>query len=90
MHALGLRACFGLIRSQGYELYPRGKVRLERLPVPVVAAMLWGLSRVMAFRVLLATGEAECCALIEEMLVVTGDPAVQVNCDAIRAMKPSA
>ncbi len=72
--ARGLQACFALIRSQGYEIYPVGKARLEKLPVFVVACMLWSLSHIRSFRVLLATGEAECCALVDAMLAAPVPP----------------
>jgi len=87
--ALGLSACYRLVRGEGYEIYPASKKRLDRLPVSLVATMLWGLSHVASFRNLLATGEAECGALVDAMLaapvVTKGRPADR---DAIRAMKP--
>jgi len=58
--ALGLSACYRLVRREGYEIYPVSKKRLDRLPVSLIATMLWGLSHVAPFRNLLATGEAEC------------------------------
>jgi 2-dehydropantoate 2-reductase len=49
--------------------------------------MLWSLSRVRSFRDLLATGKAECVALIDTMVAaapLAEPPAVAL---AIRAMK---
>lgn len=86
--ARGVRTCFALIRSQRYTIYPGDKARLEKLPVFVVAGMLWGLSRIPSFRALLATGEAECAALVEAMLASAETSPQSVNMDAIRAMKP--
>ena len=86
--ALGVRACFAMIRSQGYEIYPKDKARLEKLPVFIVAGMLWGLSCIPAFRTLLATGKAECCALIDDMLASTPTATLSIDLHAIRAMKP--
>lgn len=86
--ALGVRACFAMIRSQGYEIYPKDKARLEKLPVFIVAGMLWGLSRIPAFRTLLATGKAECCALVDDMLESAPTAAQSVEANAICAMKP--
>ena len=63
--ARGLHESFALIRSLGYRVYPRGKVRLDRCPTGIVAAMLWALSRIRPFRQLLATGEHECRALVD-------------------------
>ncbi|MFT8417510.1 MAG: 2-dehydropantoate 2-reductase N-terminal domain-containing protein [Acetobacter sp.] len=86
--ACGIRACFALIRTQGYTLYPNDKVRLEKLPIAMVACMLWGLSRIPAFRTLLATGEAECYALIDAMVAALPTaPAPAIN--AIQAMRPA-
>ncbi|MBS1060387.1 ketopantoate reductase family protein [Gluconobacter sp. Dm-44] len=86
--ALGVRACFAMIRSQGYEIYPKDKARLEKLPVSIVTTMLWGLSRVPTFRTLLATGKAECCALVDDMLESAPTAAQSVEANAICAMKP--
>lgn len=86
--ALGIRACFRLIRSEGYEIYPRGKAWMEWLPVTLIASMLWTLSRVTSFRVLLATGEKECRALVNVM-VESGEKVEGFDdCQAILAMKP--
>lgn len=86
--ALGVRACFVMIRSQGCEIYPEDKARLEKLPIFIVATMLWGLSRIPAFRTLLATGKTECCALADDMLASTPTTAPSIDLHAIRAMKP--
>ncbi|EHH68353.1 hypothetical protein GMO_11230 [Gluconobacter morbifer G707] len=87
--AIGIRACFAMIRGQGYDIYPKDKARLEKLPVFVVAGMLWGLSRVPSFRTLLATGETECCALVDDMLASAATLGQSVDLDAVRAMKPA-
>ncbi|QEH96815.1 ketopantoate reductase family protein [Gluconobacter thailandicus] len=87
--AIGIRACFTMIRAQGYDIYPKDKARLEKLPVFVVAGMLWGLSRVPSFRNLLATGKTECCALVDDMLASASTPGQSGDLDAIRAMKPA-
>lgn len=86
--ALGIRACFRLIRSQGYEIYPQSKLWIERLPVTVIASMLWTLSRIPSFRVLLATGEKECCALVNAMVESGKKTKVFNDCQTIVAMKP--
>lgn len=77
-----------MIRSQGYEIYPKDKVRLEKLPVFIVATMLWGLSRISAFRSLLATGKTECSALVDDMLASPPPAAPSSGLHAIRVMKP--
>lgn len=86
--ARGVHACFALIRSQGYEIYPGDKRTMERLPIFALAAMLWGLSKVTSFRDLLATGETECGALVDEILESPFPERHSVDLDAIRAMKP--
>ncbi|MFT9090115.1 MAG: 2-dehydropantoate 2-reductase [Gluconacetobacter sp.] len=87
--AIGIRACLAMIRGQGYDIYPKDKARLEKLPVFLVAGMLWGLSRVPSFRTLLTTGKTECCALVDDMLASAATPGQSVDLDAIRAIKPA-
>lgn len=87
--ARGIRSCFAMLRSQGYGIYPKDKEKLGKIPVFIVAGMLWGLSRVPSFRILLATGEAECCALVDDMLASVAAPGQSIDFNAIRAMKPS-
>lgn len=87
--AIGIRACFAMIRGQGYDIYPKDKARLQKLPVFVVAGMLWGLSRVPSFRTLLATGKTECCALVDDMLASAAESGQSVDLDTVRAMKPA-
>lgn len=86
--ALGIRACFKLIRSQGHKIYPRSKVLLEWLPVTVVASMPWVMSRISSFRVLLATGENECCALVDVMVASGKKIEGFTELNAIQEMKP--
>jgi 2-dehydropantoate 2-reductase len=83
--AHGVHAGFALIRSLGYEIYPKMKARLEGSPKWVMALMLWSMSRVRSFRVLLATGEAECGALIDAMVSVAPNGTFA---PAITAMRP--
>ena len=86
--ARGVRASFALIKGLGYDVYPKTKKRIARSPVPLVAAMLWGLSRVRSFRELLATGRAECCALVDAMVAATPHSKTSVDAMAIHAMRP--
>ncbi len=87
--ARGVHAGFRLIEALGYELYPRTKRRLARTPTAAVAAMLWSMSRIRSFRELLATGRAECCALVEAMAAAAPEAKVGFDASAILAMKPS-
>ena len=87
--ARGLHESFALIRSLGYRVYPRGKVRLDRCPTRVVAAMLWTMSRIRPFRELLATGEHECRALVDAMLAAASQATSPVSLSTIEAMKPA-
>ena len=86
--AHGLHESFALIQRLGYALYPSGKVWLNRSPAWMVAGMLWSMSRITAFRELLATGLGECGALVDVMVAAAprADPPVAVA--AILAMKP--
>lgn len=85
--ARGVHASFDLVRALGYRVYPKGKQRLDGLPTPVLAAMLWSLSRIRSFREVLATGKAECAALVEVMAAAAQARRPDVV-SAIRAMDP--
>ena len=85
--ARGVHASFSLIRALGYPVYPKGKKRLDGLPTPVLAAMLWSLSRIRSFREVLATGKAECAVLVEAMAAAAQARRPDVV-SAIRAMDP--
>lgn len=87
--ARGVHASFGLIKALGYPVYPRTKRLIDRAPASMLAAVLWSMSRVRAFRELLATGQAECEALINAMIAAAPQAADPVNIADIAAMKPS-
>ena len=86
--AKGVRAAFDLIKGLGYDVYPKSKRRIAATPVPIIAAALWGMSRIRPFRELLATGEAECRALVDTM-VAAASRARSDTTAAIEAMRPS-
>ena len=85
--ARGVRASFDLVEALGYPVYPGGKRRLQRSPIAVVAAMLWSVSRVRSFRELLATGSAECVALVDAMISAAPLARRPVDLARIQAMK---
>ena len=87
--ARGVRASFNLIQGLGYRVHPVAKRRIHGSPAWMVAAALWSMSRVPSFRDVLATGEAECRALVDELAAAgpLADPPVSVS--DIKAMKPS-
>ncbi len=87
--ARGLRACFGLIEGLGFPVYPQTKRRIRTAPTGVVATMLWVLSRVRPFRKVLATGQAECAALVDTMVAAAPFSAKLVGVSDIAAMKPT-
>ncbi len=87
--ARGVHASFGLIKGLGYPVYPRTKKLIDRSPTSVVAAMLWSMSRVRSFRELLATGKAECIALVGAMVAAAPLATRPVVVSDIQAMKPS-
>ena len=86
--ARGIRASFALIKSLGHPNHPRNKRIIDRTPVPVVAAMLWSMSRIRGFRELPATGEAECVALVDAMVAAAQRADGPVDVSRIEATKP--
>ncbi len=86
--ARGIRASFMLLKTLGYPVYPRGKRLIDTCPARGVAAMLWSLSRIRSFRELLATGEAECRALVDAMVAAAPPAAQAALVPDIQAMKP--
>ena len=87
--ARGVHASFGLIKALGYPVYPRTKTLIDFAPAPMFAAVLWSMSRVRAFRELLATGHAECEALVDAMIAAAPRAGALVCVPQIAAMKPS-
>ena len=87
--ARGVQECFALIRGLGYPLYPASKARIAGLPAPVLAALLWAVSRIRSFRELLATGEAECRALTDALLAAAPRARPPVRTARIAALSPS-
>ena len=65
--ARGVKACFALIVSGGGQLHPAGKRRLHASPDWVTTGILWSVSRIASFRILLAQGESEGRALAAVM-----------------------
>ena len=84
----GVHASFALIQRLGYPLYPGAKWWLNRSPAWMVAGMLWSMSRITSFRELLATGVAECQALVDVMSAATSERNADLLA-AIQAMKPA-
>jgi len=87
--ARGIHASFKLIKGLGHPVYPTTKKLIDRSPASVVAAMLWSMSRVRSFRELLATGKAECIALVDAMVAAAPLANGPVAVSDIQAMKPS-
>ena len=85
--ARGVQAGFDLIEALGFTVYPSGKKLMHRAPAAGLATMLWSMSKVAPFRKLLATGQAECRALVEVMAAAAaGGPPERLA--KIVAMKP--
>ena len=87
--ARGVHASFDLLKKLGYDIYPNAKKLIDRSPIPVLAATLWSMSRISSLRELLATGKAECQALVEDMVAAASLAKQPVNVACIRAMRPS-
>lgn len=86
--AQGVHASFGLIKALGFTIYPKSKTWLDRSPAVVIAATLWSLSRIRSFREVLATGQAECNAIIDAMVEAAGSAPSPVDVASIEAMRP--
>ncbi|WGS55258.1 NAD(P)-binding domain-containing protein (plasmid) [Paraburkholderia sp. D15] len=86
--ALGMRAGFQIISSLGYEMHSSAK-SLARMPVTIASLILWAMSRMKNFRELLASGENEACALVDELVAAAkAKPELQTEIDALLAMRP--
>ena len=88
--AHGLRSGFAIITGLGYPLYPRSKVVMNALPTPIIAFMLWAVSRVTSFREVLAQGTDEARALTDSMVKAAGvKPALSAAVKAVLTLKPT-
>ena len=87
--ARGVHASFGLIKDLGYSIYSRSKALIDRAPASMFATVLWSMSRIRTFRELLATGQAECEALVDAMIATAPQAGASVRIADIAAMKPS-
>jgi 2-dehydropantoate 2-reductase len=85
----GVHASFRLIEGLGYRIYPQSKAIVAASPAWVLAAMLWFMSRIRSFRELLATGQSECCALVDVMAAAAESANAPGVATEIAAMKPS-
>lgn len=86
--ARGVHASFHLIESLGQTVYPTSKKVMARSPSAALAAILWTLSRVRSFREVLATGKAECNALVDTMAASATKTLPPTSIARIVAMKP--
>ena len=87
--ARGVHASFNLIKGLGYRIYPGSKKLIDGSPIPILAATLWSMSRITSFRELLATGKAECQALVDVMVAAAPLAKQPVDMRRIQAIKPS-
>ena len=86
--ARGVHESYALIRALGHPIYPRTKARIAAAPLAMIAAVLWGMSRIRSFRDLLATGVNECRALVDVLAAAAEQAKPPVRVDRIRAMRP--
>ena len=86
--ARGVHASYAVIKSLGYRVYPSGKSALNASPAVLIAGGLWFLSRITAFRELLATGANECRVLID-VVAAAAAGATPAAVAEILAMKPA-
>lgn len=89
--ARGTRAGFAVLKGLGHRLHPPPKVMIDALPTPLIAMMLWCISRVAGFRDLLATGVNECRALVDAVVAAGQgvDPPMPTAVRAVAAMRPT-
>ncbi len=86
--AKGVHAGFALVKAIDGTVYPSGKRRMAGAPTAIVAIILWSVSRSRSFRELLATGKAECVALVDTMVAAAARATSPIDVSAIAAMKP--
>ena len=86
--ARGVHASFNLIKGLGYQVYPGAKKLIDSSPVSVLAATLWSMSRIAAFREVLATGKAECQILVDVLVAAAPLSKRPSDVSRIQAMKP--
>ena len=87
--ARGVHAGFRFVRGLGYRIHPGTKRLIAGSPPAMLASMLWFMSRIRPFRELLATGEAECRALVDVMAAAATRANLASIVPDIEAMKPS-
>ena len=89
--ARGVQGGFAIIKGLGYRLYPSAKGLIHASPTPLVACMLWCVSRIPSFRELLATGKNECRALVDDVVAaaVKAHPAHPAAVKALLNIRPA-
>ena len=89
--ARGLKGGFAIAKGLESRLYPRSKAILSSLPTPMLTFLLWTMSRIKAFRELLATGLDESRALADRIAAAgsSAKPSYARAVKAVLAMKPS-
>ena len=88
--ARGVHEGFKLIKGLGYDIYPTAKRLIDASPIPVLATTLWSMSKIAAFREVLATGKAECQVLVDVLAAAAPLSKRPVDVARIEAMKPLA
>lgn len=87
--ARGVRAGFAIVAGLGYQIYPSAKRRMRATPIVVLALLLWSVSRITSFRMLLATGAGECRAMVDSMVEAATDAKLSLPAAAVLAMRPA-
>ncbi len=89
--AKGLRGGLRIVKRLEGRLHPRSKATVLSSPTPVVATLLWLISRVPPFRELLATGLKEAQALTDQVAAagLKAEPPDTAAIAALRAMRPT-
>jgi 2-dehydropantoate 2-reductase len=84
--ARGIRAGFAILRGIGYEMHRSAK-GLAGMPLFIVTLLLWWMSKMKKFRVLLASGEDEARSQADEIIVAARrDPSLASASKTVAAM----
>jgi len=90
VYARGVHAAFALLEKQGVELYPWGKVWINRAAPHAFASVLWGMTKAKSVRDLLSLGVSECRAIVGEMLKSAAEAGLdEGKVKAIERMAPA-
>ncbi|MHB1598743.1 MAG: 2-dehydropantoate 2-reductase N-terminal domain-containing protein [Acidimicrobiales bacterium] len=87
--ARGLKAAFDIIKAQGETAYPKNKAQMSRMPTPLLAVILRGVSR-SRYRETVGNSSEETCGLIQLLTAEAAHkPELRQQIDAVLALHPN-